>query len=421
MNPDMPPQPSDAVPTASSNPPAAAPQARDVRRFAVPGGVALALLAAAVLTWPHLRGAEATAPTAATAAATPRHAAMLSVTRADLAHRLEVAAEFRPFQQVDLRARVAGYVRRMHVDVGDRVKAGALLAELDAPELEDERVRALAAVTRSEQEQQRAAAAYDDAHLAYTRLAAVSAQRPNLVAGQDLDSAAARDRTAHAAWIAAGAALAEARAAVTRARDMIGYCRIVAPFDGIVTARYTDPGALLGGGTTSAPTVVRVTQVSPLRLVLPVPASAVPNIHVGDRVDVRVDASDRRFTAPVARMSGEIRADTRTMQVEVDVANDDFALSPGMFATASLDIERHNHTLALPIQVLGGRHLDKTTVLVVDAGGRLAAREIHLGLETARQVEVTAGLQEGERVLAPGQTDLHAGDLVITDAVGAAP
>ena len=183
---------------------------------------------------------------------------MARVTRQDLYNEVTFPAEFRPYVEVELHAKVSGYVREMKVDFGDRVKAGQLLATLEVPELHDELHNAIAT-------QQKAEADYTNAHLIYMRLAAVNKDHPNLVAQQDLDTAEAKDRTT-------SAAIAATRADVEKYQTLVAYTRITAPFDGVVTKRYADPGALIQAGTTSdtqSMPLVRVSDNYLLRLDFP--------------------------------------------------------------------------------------------------------------------------------------------------------
>jgi len=177
---------------------------------------------------------------------------VVKIARGDISQTLTLAAEFRPFQEVEVHAKVAGYVKTINVDVGDRVSAGQLLAVLEIPELQDDMVTAEAGVKHSQEEVNRAQAdlartesAHEVAHLSSTRLAAVMKQRPNLVAQQDIDEAQGRDRvaeaqvaTAKAAIAAAQEQLAVARANENKTRTLFAYARITAPFAGVITHRY---------------------------------------------------------------------------------------------------------------------------------------------------------------------------------------
>jgi len=336
----------------------------------------------------------------------------MPVMRADLSEELALSAEFRPFQEVNVYAKVNGYVRQMKVDVGQRVKAGDVLAILEVPELQDELQRATAAVERANQDVARTKASYDDAHLTYTRLSEVVKQQPNLVAQQDIDEAHARDETAKASWVAAQSAVREAIAGRAKYTTMIAYSRITAPFAGVITKRYADTGSLVGAGTaSSSQALVRLSQLDPLRLVLPVPESAVPRVRDGAAVEVQVQATKETITAKVSRASGEVATSTRTMHVEVDVPNPDLRLAPGMYATATLVQESRKNTLAIPIEAAPSRKGDAATVYVLNRDHKIEERQIKVGLETPTQLEVKSGVEENELVLIGGRGQYQPGQM----------
>jgi RND family efflux transporter MFP subunit len=342
---------------------------------------------------------------------------VVRVVRADLADTLSLSGEFRPFQEVNVYAKVSGYVKQMKVDVGDRVKAGQVLAVLEIPELQDELLRATASVEKARQEVERAKAAYDEAHLTYTRLAEVIEQQPNLVAQQEVDLARARDQAGRANWVAAQSAVREAQASRARYDTMIAYSTITAPFAGVITKRYSDTGALVGAGTASSTQVlVRLSQLDPLRLVLPVPASAVPKVREGAAVQIAVQATGEVLSGTVSRTSGEVSTTTRTMHVEVDVPNADSHLAPGMYVTATLTQEVRKGALAIPVDTAPNRKDGAATLYVVDAQQRLGERRVTFGLETATQLEVTSGLAENDMVVS-GRGQFQAGQLVVPKLV----
>lgn len=356
--------------------------------------------------------------------------AVAPVQRRDLARDLTLAAEFRPFQEVDIHAKVAGYVRTMKVDIGDRVKQGQLLAVLEIPELQDQITQADASVRQSEaevkraqDELQRAQSAYASMHLAYTRLAAAAKARPNLIAQQELDDALGRDRVgdaqvsaAQAGLLAAQQQLAVAEADRTRLQTLYSYSRIVAPFTGVVTKRYADTGAMIQAGTasqTQAMPVVRLSQNDLLRLIIPVPESVVPEIHIGTPVEVHVPALKRTIEGEVTRFADRLSLDTRTMDTEIDVPNPKLELVPGMYAEASTTLGAKKDALAVPVQALD-RTDNKVSVMVVGADGRIAVRPVSLGLETATAAEVVSGLHDHDLVVVSGRGQLRAGERVQT-------
>ncbi len=378
-------------------------------------GIVMACLAAVI----HARyGADRTSAKTAAASATP--AAVAPVERADLSTTLELATEFRPFQEVNIYARAAGYVRQMKVDIGTRVEVGSVIAVLEIPELQDDVHRALAEVDRARQEVERARASFEDAHLGFGRLEQVSKQQPNLVAEQDVDQARARDEVAKASLDAARSAVRAAEANRAKYTTMAAYARILAPFSGVVTKRYADAGSLVGAGTSSSSqALVRLSQLDPLRLVLPVPESAVPRIHVGAPVQVTVQATGKILSATVARISGEVATDTRTMPVEVDVPNPSLTLAPGMYTTATMVLDTRRHVLSIPIDAAPDRDGGAADVYVLDDKHRIVKRRVAIGLETADRLEVADGLHENELVLLGGHGQHVPGDIVVPRIVAA--
>jgi RND family efflux transporter MFP subunit len=354
--------------------------------------------------------------------------AVARVTRGDVSQVVTVAAEFRPYQEIDVHAKVAGYVKTIAVDVGDRVKPGQLLAVLEIPELQDDLQQDEAAVARANDEVNRAQAdldraesAHDVTHLGAARLTSVSKTRPNLIAQQDLDEAAGRDRQAEALVSTAKAALAAARSQLdiakanhAKTKTLFAYARITAPFAGVITHRYADTGAMIQAGTSSQTQtmpLVKLSQNNLLRLIIPVPESAVPRIHVKEPVDVRVESVGKTFRGTVARFADRVDSDTRTMRVEVDVENPALQLVPGMYARASIALDQAKGALTVPVQAID-RDGDRARVLVVDAANTIQPRDVRVGLESADRVAITSGLREGDLVVVGNRAQLKAGEQV---------
>ncbi len=308
-------------------------------------------------------------------------------------------AEFKPYTEVDLHAKVSGYLRELKVDLGDTVKAGDVIATLEVPELREDLAKSDAATARAE-------ASYKDAHQQFTRLANARRAQPDLIAQQDLDIAEAKDA-------AAAAALAEAKAEREKVRTMESYTRIVAPFDGVVTKRYADPGALIQAGTSShsqALPLVRLSQNHRLRLSFPLSLSYLDAIKVGESCEVDLGGKLGRRSVTIARFSRRISTDTRTMTAEADVANADLALIPGMYATVLLKVDRRPKALSIPVEAVAGTK--QPTALVVNAKGTIEERALKLGLETPSHYEVLSGLSEGELVMIGSRTQVRAGQAV---------
>jgi RND family efflux transporter MFP subunit len=354
-------------------------------------------------------------------------AAIAVVRRGDISNMLSIAGEFLPYQEVELHAKVAGYIRKINVDIGDHVHMGQVLAVLEVPELaaqvqgadagirhsQDEIVRAQNEVARDE-------AAHAALHAAYKRLKQAAEARPGLVAEQELDDSQAKDMASAAQVEAAKSALSAARqqldvskASQMQVTAMSDYSRIVAPFDGVVTWRYSDTGALVQAGTSAgnAQPVVKIAQVNVLRLRIPVPESLTPSVHIGQNADISVQATGEHFTGKVTRFTDALDRSTRSMQVEIDVPNDKLHLAPGMYADVVLQVEKHPNALLIPIQALNQSETG-SSVLVVDTDDRVQARDIHTGLQSPNSVEVTAGLNEGDRVIIGNLSSYHPGQLV---------
>ena len=382
-------------------------------------------LAALIASCGARGGAIETSPTPAQAPTV----AVVKAARADLSSSLILTAEFAPFQEIDVMAKVSGYIRQINVDIGDRVKEGQLLATLEIPEMQDDITRAAAAIeeanaelSAAHDELQRAQSARDIAHLSYSRILDVSKREVGLVPQQEVDEANSRDLVAEAQVSAAKSRIASteqhihvAQADQARVKTLFQYAVITAPFTGVVTKRYANTGSLIQAGTSSqtqAMPVVRLSENGLLRLALPVPESVVPLIHLGGRVDVRVSALNRTFPGVVARFADKVDESTRTMKTEVDVPNPSLMLVPGMYAEVNLTTEQRRNVLSVPAEAVNGSG-DAASVYTVQPSGALQIVPVHLGIESARLVEIRSGdLQEGDSVVVGSRAGLKAGSIV---------
>jgi len=344
----------------------------------------------------------------------PPRAAVVQVRRTQLSNILSVAGEFLPYQEVELHAKVAGYIQKINVDIGDHVRKGQVLAILEIPELDAQLEAANAGVrhsqeeiSRAQNEVRRSEADHAAIHSAATRLRQASETRPGLIAEQELDDATAKDRSGEAQVESAKSALAAARqqlevsqADKQRYAALSEYSRITAPFDGVVTWRYADTGSLIQAGTsnTSSMPVVKVSQVNVLRLRIPVPESLASSVRDGEAVDIRVKASNEHLSGKVIRSTDSLDRSTRTMQVEVDVPNANYKLTPGMYADVSLRVQNDPNALTLPLQAIN-RSAEKTTVYLVNSQNHVEEREILTGIEGSDRIQVLSGLKEGDRVI----------------------
>ena len=355
-------------------------------------------------------------------------AAVARVERRNVGSTLAIAGEFKPFQEVDVHAKVAGYIRQIYVDVGDHVKEGQTLAVLEVPELAAQLTGSEAAVRAAEQQihkaqgdVQRAQSSHAAAHSAYVRLKQAADSRPGLVAQQDIDDAQAKDLETEGQTASAEAELATAKQQleVSQANQkqysaMANYTRIVAPFAGVITNRYADTGALIAAGTSSstqAIPVVRLAEISKLRLVLPIPESVVAQIHLGDPVKVRVQALDQEIEGRVSRFADSLDVQTRTMETEIDFENRSGRLMPGMYTETRLSLREKKNALTIPLEAVS-RNGEEATVLAVDAQNVVEERKVRLGVEDSTRVEVLSGLNEGERVIIGNRSEYHNGEKI---------
>jgi RND family efflux transporter MFP subunit len=370
-------------------------------------------------------GRKAAADDAANAPA----AAVVKVVRGNFADNLEIASEFQPFQEVDVYAKVSGYIQKLYVDYGTHVKQGQILAVLEIPELQQQLQQDEASVRRSDQELTRARedlnrsqSAYTVAHLTYTRLADVQKSRPELVAQQEIDVARGKDLEADAdvsaqkaALAGAEDALAAAKAALGKDQAMFDYARMTAPFDGVITQIYAYTGALLPAGTSSNKgdsALCRLSQNSLLRLVIPVPERAVHDIHTGETVVVNVSGLNKTFDGKIIHSADQIDMATRTMHTEVDVPNPRYELVPGMYASVKIPLHSAANVLMVPVQTVVAAGEGKGTVLVVDKSNRIEKRAVTLGMQSAANDEIVSGLQENETVIFGSQGQYQAGQIV---------
>ena len=362
-------------------------------------------------------------------AADVRQAAVVKVQRKSLSSTLEIASEFLPYQEIDVYAKVSGYIQKLYVDWGTHVKQGQILAVLEIPELQQQLLQDEASVRRAEQEvsraheeQSRAESAYSVAHITYTRLADVQKSRPELVAQQEIDVAQGKDLEASAGvsaskdtLAAAEQALLAAKAALDKDKAMFAYARMTAPFDGVVTQIYAYTGALLPAGTSAAKgdsALCHLSQNNLLRLVIPVPERAVPDISNGQSLQVNVSALRKTFGGKISLFSDQIDLTTRTMHTEVTVPNANYELVPGMYASVKIPLHTVTNVLTIPMQAVESTGSGQGIVLLVNSSNHVERREVKLGLESATDAEVLSGLSENESVIFGEQNQFKEGELV---------
>lgn len=353
--------------------------------------------------------------------------AVTKVTRRPMARYLTISAELVPFQEIDVYAKESGFVSKLLVDYGSRVKKGQLMAVLEIPELqallqEDQAsIKSVEdQVTDAQHELGRIEAQHTVAHLQYARLNGVAKDKPGLVAQQEVDDAQGKDLAAEAQveaaksrFEAAQSQLAVAQSKLAHDQALYDYSKITAPFTGVVTQRYANLGTLMQAGTNSpqALPLVKLSQEDLFRLVIPVPESYVRFIKVGDPVDVRVPSLDRSFPGKVARFSVDVTDATRTMHTEVDIPNPQGVLMPGVYAEATLALDRKGDALVVPLQAVNQEGA-KASVLVVNPAGTIEKCDINLGIQSENDAEVLSGVHEGDQVVISDRSGLRPGEAV---------
>jgi membrane fusion protein, multidrug efflux system len=317
--------------------------------------------------------------------------------RGDMARAITLPGDLVGFYESALHAKVTGYLKSIAVDKGDWVKKGQVLAEIEVPELE--------------QKLERARASLQVRRVTYDRLKNVWATDRRLVAREDVD-------------IAEGKFL-EAKAQVEELEALVGYTHIIAPFDGVVTARYVDPGALIqasghadvsaAGGTApgreAAVPVVNVAAIDTLRVYVYVPEEESSLVRRGMPATLHLrEFPGREFTGTVTRFATALDLSTRTMLTEVDLENPRHELYPGMYADVRVELDRHAGVLKIPAAAVGGPG-DAHFVYVV-ADGRLVKRPVALGFSAEGYIEVASGLSGDEQIVASMDAGLKDGEPV---------
>jgi len=368
----------DAPPMAA---PALQPKASRRNRFTVIAGVVVAI--AAGLAFGVIPRVRAQSKLAATSQeVTHPTVTVTNVSRLASSVQLSLPGDVHAFEETRLYARADGYLLRWHTDIGTKVQAGQVLAEIDTPELDQEL------------NQSRAALAQAAANLTLARSSAERWQgllKDRAVSQQEVD-----EKTS--ALAAREADVKAAEAAVGRLEKLSSFKKVRAPFAGTITRRYVDTGALIrGGGNASA--LFDLAQTATLRVQVNVPQAYLRDIAIGSAVQVRVaEYPDRTFDGKVLRTSGAFEATTRTMLTEIVVPNDDGALFPGIHVDVQLALANANPPIVVPATAVITRS-EGLQVAVVNDTDAIKLQKVQVGRDLGRTVEIVAGLNEGARIV----------------------
>ena len=318
----------------------------------------------------------------ASSAAPPSPPPTVSVAQARrgaISRTVTLPATVRPYEQAVLYAKVAGYLKSIKVDKGDRVREGELLAEIESPELVADLTRQKAEVAVAE--------------VAYKRVSEAQKKAPDLVMPQTVDDAKGK--------------LDEATATLDRTQTLLSYTRIVSPLSGIVTRRAVDPGAFIpaatSGSVAQSTAILTVMDMRTVRVDVPVPEPEVPLVKVGLPVEVTVDElKGRTFRGHVNRFAYALDEDSKTMTAEAEIPNPDSALRPGMYARVRIAIETKPDALLVPAAaVVTGK--DTASVFVL-ADGKAKRVPVKTGFRDEASVEILDGLPADQPVILVGST-----------------
>ncbi len=329
------------------------------------------------------------------------------VTRSARDSSLLLPGNIQAITEAPVLARASGYIRKRYVDIGDRVTAGQVLAEIEAPELEQQIKQAGAAIDQANSTIQQAEAALEQGQ-ANANLAKVNAQRyanllaKGVVSRQDNDTYQAQFEAQQANVQALGKAVAAARsnaaaaqANLARLHELQGYQTVRAPFAGVITLRNIDSGVLVNEGNTL---LFRIAQTDRLRLYVNVPQAQSGSVRRGQAANLLIpDMPGRKFSGIVSRTANALDPTTRTLLVELEVPNQAGVLLPGMYAQVDLSIARSNPPLLIPGDTLVVRS-DGPQVAVVKPDGAVHFTRIQLGRDYGDHLEVLSGLEEGQQL-----------------------
>jgi membrane fusion protein, multidrug efflux system len=321
---------------------------------------------------------------------------------------VDLPGEFLPFLSVSLHAKVPGFVERVLVDRGSRVKEGDVLVRLTASEMAAQLAEAQAKVKALESDRLQAEAQLAAVQSSYERVKK-AAETPGAVAANELIQLEKQVEAARALIDSRQEAGRAAQAAVETQRQLQSYLTITAPFDGVVTERLVHPGALVGPNKDEALLVVQ--QISRLRLVVAVPEEYVGSIQEGVKVGFQAPAfPERTFSGTVARVSHALDRNTRTMAVELDVVNRDGLLSPGMYPSVKWPVRRSRPALFVPKTSVVTT--TERTFVIRDQNGRAEWVDVRKGAAEDDLIEVIGELKPGDQVIRIATDEIREGSAI---------
>jgi RND family efflux transporter MFP subunit len=332
---------------------------------------------------------------------------LTEVVSKSLAKTTVIPGELKPFQAVEIHAKVTGFVENIEVDRGSAVKSGDILATMSAPELEAQRAEAQAKLATGEAQRVEAAAKLAAAESTFQRLQQ-AAKTPGVVAGNDVVLAEKAVDAERARVESVERTVNAYEAALRSVEEMQRYLRVTAPFDGVVTERYAHAGTLAGPKGEGGGPLFRVEQTRRLRLLAPVPEAYIQSIARGRKVSFTVPAyPGETFSGTVARPANAVDPETRTMPVELDVANPAGKLAPGMYAEIAWPVRRGSDSLFVPPSAI--KSTTERIFVIRVRGGKADWVDIRRGMTEGNLVEVFGELQAGDQLVLRATDEIRPG------------
>ncbi len=377
------------------------------------GAVPAVALAGALIagTVPRLRQEQAVNAQAATVASSPPRVPVAIARPSPADNERVLPGNVLPLLDAALYARTNGYIKARHVDIGDRVTQGQLLAEISAPDVDDQLAQAQANLLLA-----RANLQVSEANLALAKITlerAVRAGPGTTVTLQEIDQDQAQVKTTTSQVESARASIQVNQATVQQYADLQAFQKIVAPFPGIITARNIDPGDLvIADSPTTTKELFHIMRTDVLRVFVNVPQVFATGIKVGQGVTVYLrDDPARQFAGKVTRTADALDPNTRTLLTEVQVPNPDNALRPGMYLQVKFDFRRVTPSVRVPSAAIVV-HDGPRKVAVLDAGHAIHYRDVQLGRDFGDEIEVLTGLSAGDMVVVHPGDDIPEGTVV---------
>jgi RND family efflux transporter MFP subunit len=399
------------LPPEQATPPLAHAPKSVGRRVLIAVVLVTAMLVAlfAFATIPRIRQSNRLDEAAAAAVDAPPTVSVAKARREPMASERVLPGNAQAYREAALYARTTGYLQEWKVDLGDKVKAGQLIATISAPDLDDQLAQAEANL-----EQSRATLKLNEANaaLADTTLAryrATEQMNSGAVAKLLIDEQQASVLTSKASVKASEASIRVNEAMVKMYSDLQKFEQIVAPFDGVVTARNVDPGALVTADNPSATReLFHVMQIDPLRVFVDVPQTFSTGIKIGQNADLfRPEEPANIFHGKVTRSASALDPNTRTLLVQIDVPNPDAALRPGMYLMVKFFTDRAAPAVIVPSAALVTTSDGKMTVPILQSDNTVAYKEVQLGRDNGAEIEIASGLSGDETII------IHPGDALV--------